>query len=134
MFSNREYADMAFISGECRQNALLAANLYVEDFQIQFRRPKHRMFSTAAGLDRGRPRLILTPQMENQVLELLEKDPKRITRSIAAELNFLHIPEEESDELDCLKSQIPCIAKIAKELTRFLCFEIYPKILLKTTS
>lgn len=90
---------MAFIFGECRQSALQAANLYIERFPNRrhpsvttFRRLENRMFSTenlvpAAGLDRGRPRLILMPQMDNQVLELFEQDPTRSTRSIVAELN-----------------------------------------------
>nr|XP_015840428.1 PREDICTED: uncharacterized protein LOC107399187 [Tribolium castaneum] len=97
MFSNNEYADMHLILGECRNNANAAAVLYRERYPLRrqpssntFRRLDQRIRETGrvdpAGpfyRDRGRPRTLRTPEVEEAVLDLVDQNPTTSTRIIS---------------------------------------------------
>lgn len=99
-YTNREYVDMILILGECRGNALEASRVYNERFHNRrqtnhnvIRRLEQRMVESGlivptGAPDRGRPRTVLTHQMEDDILNILENQATRSTRSIAQELGI----------------------------------------------
>jgi hypothetical protein len=89
MFSNNEYADIHLVLGECRNNATAAARVYRERYPLRrhpssnvCRRLDHRIRETGSVVpkgvfyrDRGRPRIARKPQIEDNVLDLLDENP-----------------------------------------------------------
>lgn len=89
---------MFLVLGECRNNANRAARLYAERYPNRrhpdvnvIRRLDQRVRETGnvipnAGPDRGRPRNVLRPLIEEEILEILEQQPTSSTRSIAQQV------------------------------------------------
>lgn len=102
MFTNDEYVDMLLILGECHRNRNAAALLYQQRYpnrrhpSIQvFNRLEHRLREHGNVLPleipgRGRPR-VRNPEMEEEILEAVEEDPTRSTRSIGQELGVSNV-------------------------------------------
>lgn len=98
MYTNREYVDMILVLGECLGNALEASRVYNERYPNRrhtnhnvIRRLEQRMVDSGrvnptGGADRGRPRSVMTHQMEEDILDVLQNQPTRSTRSVAQEL------------------------------------------------
>lgn len=89
---------MYLIYGRTRSNALRAARLYRETYPARrhpnanvFRRLDRRVresghFVPRANADRGRPRTRRTPNLEENIIALVEENPRVSTRNIALEL------------------------------------------------
>lgn len=91
-FSNVEFANMHYIYGECRGNALAARRLYQERYPgrpvphtVTFTRVHQRLMETGSftprNHDRGRPRDVANAH-EDEVLQLIEESPGTSTRRI----------------------------------------------------
>lgn len=99
MYTNREYGNMLMIYGECGGNSLEASRRYAIRYPNSrhpspnvFRRLEDRIFQFGVAqplrVDNGRPRTAMNPDMEENIIELLENNPCRSSRSIANELNI----------------------------------------------
>ena len=94
-YSTQEMADMIFCYGQANGSNLRACNLYADKYPTR-RKPSVKMFSTLfqqlsetgsfapRTRDRGRPRTVRTPDMEQRVLEHVEDNPGTSVRRIAA--------------------------------------------------
>lgn len=92
---------MLIIMGEMQNNANAASGVYAERYP-QRRRPNANVFRRLEQRARetgnlmpqvvelGRPRTVRTPEMEEQVIDMIEHNPTRSTRSIAQELGVNH--------------------------------------------
>ncbi|KAJ8974419.1 hypothetical protein NQ317_015474 [Molorchus minor] len=92
-----ELADMHLILGECRMNCRAAARLYSERFPNR-RTPHHTTFALIdrrlreygsfkkQAINAGRPRQV-PPEVEEEILNVVENEPRRSVRSVARQLN-----------------------------------------------
>lgn len=96
-YTNAEMTDMHFMYGLANGNSLKARLLYGERFpnrQIPNRKTFesiHRRLHETGQLKRrggsGRPITVRTPEMEENILDMVEEDPHTSTRKIAKALN-----------------------------------------------
>lgn len=100
-FTFDEYADMYLVLGESRGNFAGAARLYAERYPQRrhptrnvIQRMDQRFRETGSiivrNIDRGRPRTIRTPALEEQVLQQVEEEPRSSTRGIGQNLGATH--------------------------------------------
>lgn len=101
MYTIHEYADMYMIFGECGGNALAASRLYAERFPQRqhpssnvFHRLDRRIRDSGSLLPVRReivpPRRVRVPEVEEQVIGLIEENPSRSTREIGRMLEISH--------------------------------------------
>lgn len=101
-YSLPEYADMYLILGECGGNFHRASNLYAVRY-VNRRHPNahvierldRRLRETGRmepmqGVGGGRPRHVLQPEIEENILQIIEDEPRQSTRSVARRLNISH--------------------------------------------
>lgn len=100
-YTNSEMADMHFIYGLANGNAREARRLYMERYPNRMI-PDHRIFSNIhrrlgeTGTfkkntnDAGKPRTVRTPQIEEIVLNEIDRHPRTSTRRISEHLNISH--------------------------------------------
>lgn len=100
MYSNQELAEIHFMYGKADGNAALARRLYQERYpqrQCPDRKTFVRLHSrlceygtfTAPGLGRGRPRST-TPEVQEEILEAVDRTPSISTRRLALQVNVPH--------------------------------------------
>lgn len=96
-FTNEEYADMHLMYGAAWGNAVEARRLYAENFPGR-RIPDRRVFQAVdarlrergiriGAIERPRPR---QPNFEDQILQMVEREPTTSTRKISSELGVSH--------------------------------------------
>lgn len=101
MYTFREYADMYMVFGQTNGNFRAAAILYAETYPNRihpdpnvFQRLDQRLRETGTFvprvLDRGRPRVRRTPQLEEQVLEIVAETPTTSSRSVGRQAGIDH--------------------------------------------
>ncbi|GAB1867694.1 Transposase-like protein [Camponotus japonicus] len=99
-YTNAEMADMHFMYGRANGNALEAHRLYAQNFpkreipsnrifaKLHQRLRDIGMFGKNAG-DSGRPRSISTPEVEEEILAMVQKENPGISiRRIAAQIDI----------------------------------------------
>jgi len=98
-YTNAEMADMHFMYGRANGNALEARRLYAQNFpnreipsnrifaKLHQRLRDTGMFGKNAG-DSGRPRSISTPEVEEEILAIVQENPGTSIRRIAAQIDI----------------------------------------------
>lgn len=101
-YSFREQADMIFMYGRANGKGREAARLYQMEFPER-RQPSHPTFAAVyrrlaetgtiapQTIDRGRPRVVRTPEREEQMLRCVEDDPGISTRQLALASGTSHV-------------------------------------------
>lgn len=98
-YNFNEYCDMIWVLGECRGNVNEAVMLYAERYPNR-RHPNHGVirrvdqraretgnFGNRQGPDRGRPRFVRNPNLEELVINAIEDEPGASTRGIGQMFN-----------------------------------------------
>lgn len=98
VFSNVEMANMHFLYGLANGNALEARRMYAQRYpnnrlpcsdtftKLHIRLQETGTFAKSKNII-GRPRTVRNPQLENQILQIIDQHPETSTRNIADEVN-----------------------------------------------